>query len=115
MSKLGARLGDEIERLGGVAAVATQLRIVRNTIYNWIQKENIPINKLLELGLLGADTTYILTGKRGDFGKLQPREEALLDNYRNSDEKNKKVIEQVALIAAKPQKLDEDSENKKAS
>lgn len=69
---------------------------------------------LAEIAAVGADITYIVTGKRIE-GALAPRETALIDNYRNSDEKNRKVIEQVALIAAKPQQLDEDDERKEAS
>lgn len=114
MGNIGARLNEEAERLGGISELAKQMRIARNTVYNWIEKENIPINKLLELGSIGADTIYILTGKRDiSEGKLPPREEALLNNYRNSDEKNKKVIEQVALIAAKPQEIEDEEEKRK--
>jgi hypothetical protein len=48
--------------MGGVTSVATALGVARNTLYNWMEKENIPANKLLELGGLGADVSYILSG-----------------------------------------------------
>lgn len=102
MSTIGKRLSEEIERLGGVSEVANKIGTVRNTIYNWIQKENIPINKLVDLGKLGADQVYILTGIHNE-NNLQPRESALIDNYRNSNEKDKKVIESVAFATAKPE------------
>ena len=47
---------------------------VRNTLYNWISKENIPANKLLLLGELGADIVYILTGVRaGEANAALPK------------------------------------------
>lgn len=52
----------------------------------------------------GADVLYILTGQRAS-GILPPREAALLDNYRNSDDQGKRVIEGVAGLAAQPQPL----------
>ncbi len=105
MSTIGTRLAEEIEKLGGVSTVAAQIGTVRNTIYNWIQKENIPANKLVELKRLGANPLYILTGQRYETNDLQPRENALLDNYRNSSEKDKKVIESVAFATAKPEEI----------
>ncbi len=48
---------------------------------------------------VGFDPIYILTGQRS-CGTLPNREVALLDNYRQSDEKGKRIIEQTASAAA---------------
>lgn len=106
MEFIGKRLKEEIERIGGIPSIAKKLGAAQATIYNWIQKENIPINKLVELKKLGADTNYILTGGIGSEETLLPREAALLDHYRHSDEESKKVIEKVAFATAKPDEVD---------
>jgi hypothetical protein len=106
MSNIGTRLQDEVDRIGGVSIVAAHLKTARNTIYNWIQKDNIPANKLAQLKKLGADVNYILTGEIGARETLPPREIALLDHYRHSDEESKKVIEKVAFATAKPDEAD---------
>lgn len=61
------RLLEEINKVpSGITAVANHLGTVRNTIYNWCSKGNIPANKLALLSKLGMDTRYILTGKKED-------------------------------------------------
>jgi DNA-binding XRE family transcriptional regulator len=58
------RLREEIEKTqGGISAVAKYLEVSRATIYNWIEKGNIPANKLSELIILGIDIQYIFTGQ----------------------------------------------------
>ena len=53
--------------------------------------------------LFRSDVLYIITGQRS--GELLPsREAVLLDNYRHSDEKGKRVIEQTAFVVAEPSK-----------
>ena len=44
---------------------------------------------------------YIITGQRSGE-RLPNREASLLDNYRHSDERGKKFIEQTATLAAEP-------------
>ena len=74
MNNISERLAQEIERIGGVTAVSKKIETVRNTLYNWISKENIPANKLLLLGELGADIVYILTGVRaGEANAALPK------------------------------------------
>lgn len=104
MSEIGGRLLEEVDRLGGVSIVAAQLQIARNTIYNWTKKGNIPATDLARLEATGADAVYILTGRRTS-GILPPREAALVENYRASDEKGKRIIEQTASLAAQPLNL----------
>ena len=99
MSEIGERLLEEVDRLGGVSVVAKQLQAARNTIYNWTKKGNIPATDLIELEAMGADAVYILTGRRS-CGALPPREAALVDNYRATDERGRRIIEQTASVAA---------------
>lgn len=112
MSNLRRRLEEEVNRIG-ISKIATQLGIARNTVYNWLAKGNIPLNMLVALGELGADTAFIVTGQRlgttlaGDEGvdtapTLTPREVALLDNYRHSGEEGKRAVEVAAAALAKP-------------
>jgi phage repressor protein C with HTH and peptisase S24 domain len=56
----GIRLEHEFERLGGVANVADRVGVARNTLYNWAQKGNVPLNKLLELGRIGLNVAYVV-------------------------------------------------------
>lgn len=81
MSDIGKRLEDEVERIGGVSVVSARLATVRNTIYNWIQKGNVPANKLLELKAIGADVLYILTGDL-DSQALSADEQELIAAFR---------------------------------
>jgi transposase-like protein len=76
MSSLGERLEEEINRLGGVSSLANALGIARNTLYNWVSKENIPANKLVEIAGAGADIAYVITGVRSGAAKLEAQGEA---------------------------------------
>lgn len=56
---------------------------------------------------LGVCPMWILTGEGHQpepAERMSPREFALLDNYRHSDEKGRAVVEAAALAAAKPKK-----------
>lgn len=99
MSNHDERLRAEIERLG-VSNLARALGIARNTLYNWAEKGNVPLDKLLALGAEGVDVQYIMTGQRITPNGLSPKEEALLDNYRNSTEQGKKAVETTASAFA---------------
>ncbi len=62
-NKLTGRLKEEIEKLkGGVTEAASHLNKSRNTIYNWMEKGNAPIDQLEKLTEIGVDIQYILTG-----------------------------------------------------
>jgi len=62
---LAVRFNDEIDRVkGGVSAAARHLGKSRNTIYNWIQKGNIPLDQLAKLEAIGVDVGYVSTGRR---------------------------------------------------
>lgn len=55
------RLISELKRVGP-SVVAADTGISRATIYNWMEKGNAPIDKLVLLEKAGIDVTYILTG-----------------------------------------------------
>lgn len=64
-NKLAFRLKIEIEKiLGGPTKVAAFLKVARNTVYNWMEKGNIPADKLEKLEELGLDGGYVLFGQR---------------------------------------------------
>ncbi|MCK9246676.1 MAG: Cro/CI family transcriptional regulator [Anaerolineaceae bacterium] len=68
MVNLLKRLDDEVRRLGGPVKVAKLLGVAKGTVYNWIEKGNIPADKLEALDIEGADTGYIITGRRNPPG-----------------------------------------------
>lgn len=62
LSKFIERLQSEIDRLG-VSELARSTGFARNSLYNWCEKGNIPLDKLLILGSYGLDVDYVVTGK----------------------------------------------------
>lgn len=119
MDEIGKRLEEEVERLGGVTAVAARLNTVRNTIYNWVEKGNIPAKKLADLGVGGADVLYILTGVRSAaapvLGVEQQRagysvevlsrdEQFLVENFRACPPEEKQHIAKASDLLAKPKR-----------
>lgn len=100
MSNCDERLREEIESIG-VSKLAKSLGVARNTLYNWVEKGNVPMDKLLALGKEGLDVVYILTGQRSiPTSTLNKREEALLDNYRNTNEQGQRALESTASAFA---------------
>jgi len=76
---------EEINRIG-VSTIAGKLGIARNTVYNWVSKGNAPMDKLLQLGALGLDLSYIFSGIRKSV--LQNIEQQVNDvgkNYLSSE------------------------------
>lgn len=64
-NKLTLRLKEQIEALkGGVTEAAKHLGKSRNTIYNWIEKGNAPIDQVEKLSEIGIDIHYVITGVR---------------------------------------------------
>ena len=104
MSKenLSARFREERLRLGvSHTQVGEICGVSRNSVIAWEQGAKIPADALMALISVGFDPMYILTGQRS-CGALPPREVALLDNYRQSDEKGRRIIEQTAFLTAEP-------------
>lgn len=84
------RLRAEIERLG-VSSLAKQLNIARNTLYNWCEKGNVPLDKLMLLVSQGLDAQFVLTGQRS-YSNLSSDEEVVLIGYRELDSQTKKRV-----------------------
>jgi len=63
LSSAGDRLREELERCG-VSHLARVLGVARNTLYNWAEKGNVPVDRLAALGDAGVDIAYVLTGER---------------------------------------------------
>lgn len=68
VSTIGKRLASEVDAFpGGVSAAAAAIGVARNTVYNWIEKGNVPADKLAALGEAGIDHFYVMTGQRMDL------------------------------------------------
>ncbi len=62
MSIFTERLRKEIDRIG-VSELARSTGFARNSLYNWCEKGNIPLDKLLLLGEFGVDVEYVVSNK----------------------------------------------------
>lgn len=84
MSNFTERLCFEIDRLG-VSELARKTGFARNSLYNWSEKGNIPLDKLFVLSQHGLNMNFVLFGehsvqnneqfKNNDFGLIQVRED----------------------------------------
>lgn len=105
---LGERLKEERERLGltqpDFADVASAKK---RTLIDWEKGVSSPTAvQLSALSSIGVDVLYVLTGQRMNHQPaLNPKEAALLDNYRHSDPVGQRIIEASASAAAQPQEL----------
>lgn len=104
MSTIGVRLAEERKRLGySQTKFAALGGAAKRTMIDWEKDVANPNAAFLSsIAAAGADVLYILTGQRVTGGTLPPREMALLDNYRQSDERGRRIIEQTAYLAAEP-------------
>ena len=113
LENLQVRLVEELRRVGP-PVIAKQTGIARATVYNWMEKGNVPMDKLALLETAGADVNYILTGQRSGAAAAAPvaaeppaaqlsrRALAVAQNYEATSEEGKKIIEAAAFAAAKP-------------
>ncbi len=107
MKLISERLLEERNRLGLNKGQMAAIGGVANSSYtNYEEGLRSPDgNFFAAIASAGADVQYILTGTRTPpqtSGPLNPREAALLDNYRHvEDEGDKKLIERAAFLAAK--------------
>lgn len=103
MSTIGARLAEERKRLGySQTKFAALGGAAKRTMIDWEKDVASPNAAFLSsIADAGADVLYVLTGQRIG-GALPPREAALVDNYRQTDERGKRIIEQTASAAAEP-------------
>ena len=109
LENLHARLVEELKRVSP-PVIAKETGIARATVYNWMEKGNVPMDKLALLEGAGADVNYILTGQRSGAAMPVPApgtqplardEEILLDNYRNSPPDAQVVIKAASDAAAR--------------
>ncbi|MDR1889628.1 MAG: helix-turn-helix domain containing protein [Zoogloeaceae bacterium] len=103
LENLFSRLADELKRVGP-DTIAAATGISRATIYNWINRGNVPLDKLPLLEKAGLNADYILTGERSGAGGLSREETALLDNYRHCSKEVQTALE-AASLSWKKQKV----------
>lgn len=100
LENLHVRLVEELKRVGP-PVIAKQTGIARATVYNWMEKGNVPMDKLALLETAGADVNYILTGQRTEGTASDPAEQVLLDSYRRCKPDAKaNLIQMAALLSA---------------
>lgn len=101
----GVRLFEERERLGFLQKVfAEKVGVTPRSQINYEKGERLPDSRYLaEAVRCGVDVMYVLTGVRSApiESTLDRRGQALVDNYINSPEEGKRVIESTALFATK--------------
>lgn len=91
------RLVSELKRVGPLV-VSKATGISRATIYNWMEKGNIPLDKLSLLALAGVNITFVLTGsymvpKSLEFGIVNNADEAeFLIEYREGSEEARDFV-----------------------
>ena len=69
LNRLAERLRAEVDRIG-ISDLARKTGSARNTIYNWCEKGNIPLDKLLLLSDFGIDIDYVISGNKKMLEKL---------------------------------------------
>ena len=104
--KFAIRLRSERKRLGYTQEEFAALCGVATITQGYYEsgKRKPDANYLLAASNAGADIFYILKGKMILHSEtLQPRETALLNNYRHTPEEGKRFIEQTAMREAERQ------------
>ncbi len=110
MPNICDRLREVREELGlSQQALSERCGITARSQRNYESGERLPDAAYLSaIAAAGADVLYILTGLRSQpkpaAAELPPRERALLDNYRHTDEQGQKIIEATASAAAQSAK-----------
>lgn len=106
---IGTRLREERERLGlSQEALGATGGVKKLAQFNYEKGDRQPdAAYLAAVAAVGVDVLYVLTGQRSNapltahLPPANPREAALLDNYRNSPEAGKDAIERTAFALAK--------------
>jgi len=105
---IGLRIKEERERLALTQqGLADAIEIAKRTLIDWEKGRTSPnAVQLSALSALGIDVLYIVTGMRNaslptvTTESLTKRQSDLLDNYENTDEAGKKIIEATAAEVA---------------
>lgn len=71
MNSYAERLKSEIDRIG-ISELARKTGFARNSLYNWCDKGNIPLDKLYQLSEYGINIQYVLFGEHIDQNIEQP-------------------------------------------
>lgn len=102
MNNFCDRLREERERLGYNQADFGEVGGVKKLAqFNYEKGERSPdADYLAKIAVIGVDVVYLITGQRSVPVALNKKEEALLDNYRNSNEAGKKAVETTASAFA---------------
>ena len=138
-NNLTLRLKEEVEALkGGVTTAAEHLQKSRNTIYNWFEKGNAPVDQVTKLGEIGIDLGYVFmgvktpehtiansavssnkihegspsyesTGRRGSRNKLDDRLASVIDSYVRDDILSMIVTTLDGVLNEKGLTMDEDT------
>lgn len=101
------RFKSERERLALTQpGVAELVGVGKTTVINWEKGASSPTAvQLAALAEVGVDVLFVLTGQRSqpvpEAATLSPRQRALLDNFDNTSEEGRKIIEGTADMAAK--------------
>ena len=99
------KIKEERIRLGLTQAeLALAIGATRRSVINWECGDAQPPAQILaSMDAHGIDVLYVLTGRRSApiESTLDRRGQALVDNYINSPEEGKRVIESTALFATK--------------
>ena len=106
---IGLRIKEERERLSLTQqGLADAIQLAKRPLIDWEKGRTSPnAVQLSALSGLGVDVLYIVTGVRNaslpaisTTSSLTKRQSALLDNYENTDEAGKKIIEATAAEVA---------------
>ena len=103
LENLQVRLVEELRRVGP-PVIAKQTGIARATVYNWMEKGNVPMDKLALLEVAGADVNYILTGERDGPAPvtLSAEEETMLAYFREASKEVRRAALGALLGASAP-------------
>lgn len=103
---IGQRLREERKRLRLTQAEFGELGgAAYRSVADWERGVAVPNAAFLAaIADAGADVMYILTGRSAgqEAAPANPREAALLDNYRHSPKDQQEVLERTASAFAKP-------------
>ncbi len=94
MSNYQERLREEIERVG-ITTLSKKLGIARNTLYNWSEKSNVPLDKLMAMGEHGLDVDYVISGNINPNVQYSEQDKKLINTIQKLTPENKEAAEKV--------------------
>lgn len=102
-------IGDRVKQIRGEMnqrSFAEKLGVSLGSVSQIEQGKAMPSGDFLFKihSIFGVDINWLFTGMNIGQPELNPRETALLDNYRNCDTDGQNAVEQVAFVASKPSK-----------